>query len=141
MTLRTQITADVSGVFLGTSDFAHSIRHRPLNVAASDATVAAVVDLDVESDPAFPYSDQGERYDRFARLELATSVAVHCQGENRDAFLLSLDSAGALVDYGTSGSTQELWRAVKVIARDHAMQTVLIHTVAKAISKRAALRE
>ena len=123
MTLAAQITADVTGVFLNTSDFAQTVTHYPLGVVASGTSRTAVVDLDAE-DAAAPSvdTDDGAALVRFGLVELPATVTVTCSEtpEARDSFLIA----------------SQIWDAVRIAARDNDMVTVLVRREEPVSTKR-----
>lgn len=113
MTLKTEMAADVSAVFLDTDEFASSVTHRPLGVSADDVAVTAIVELDFEDGSGLagasgePHETQdGERDVRYAAIEISTSVSH----DYRDQWVIS----------------SEVWHAVRVLSRDDDMQRILL---------------
>jgi hypothetical protein len=70
------MTADVSGVFLNTSDFAESITHRPGGVSANDTAVTVVFIPDEGTTANRKDSSTGEARVSTATIHAATTLAV-----------------------------------------------------------------
>lgn len=108
MTLRDQVSDDVTSVFLNEDDFATEVAHWPLG--DSTASVAVVGVFAEDSGPEI--ESYGNRLVRRAVLELAASTTVTTGEANRsrDVFLIN----------GVA------WGAVRVIGQDDDMQSILL---------------
>ena len=111
MTLKDLMAADVSGVFLNTSDFAETITHRPGGVAASDTPVTVVFEQS-EGDGANRKDDStGEARVSTATIWAATSLGV------------------AATDQFVRNS--EVWSVLTVSPNEEGMQRCMVQRVSE----------
>jgi hypothetical protein len=120
MTLRDDMAADVTAVFLVTSEHAQTItRYVKGNPDDSESVIAVVdaIDLDgtgaVEGDGRSIHNRQGTRTRNNIRLELPASVAINYpdgMGANQDQFVIN----------------ERVYHAKRQLASDEWMQTVLV---------------
>lgn len=135
MSLRTQITADATAVFLQTNDFAQSITHYPMGDPSAAETVTANVDFDDEDfNKPDTINQNGERIYRRCLVDLSTSVNVTCseRSNQRDQFAIEDPISGELV----------AWHAIRLAGRDPmpGMQTVVCHRADTITTKRTRLK-
>ena len=76
MTLKSQMTSDVSAVFLDTDEMAESWTQWPQGVESNAATVTVVPEIPV-SEPAERRLDRGDEQRIEIEIWLASSVTVH----------------------------------------------------------------
>jgi hypothetical protein len=120
LTLKQQMTADVSAVFLDTDEHAEAVIHYPAGNLAAPATVNAVVDRDSESSSGL--AGDGSQIDTRAAVKIRRSAV--------------LEMSASVTVTETSGSHQaspslfefdgHRWRAVRVLERDDDLQLVLV---------------
>lgn len=112
MTLADLITADVSTVFLNTSDFAESITHRPGGVSANDTAVTVVFIPDQGSTANRKDDTTGEARVSTATIHAATSLGIAAA----DQFVRNSEVWSVLTVGPDSGGMQKV--AVQRVTED-----------------------
>lgn len=130
-TLKQQMTADVSTVFLNTDEFAETVTHYPAGNLAAGASVSAVVDRDNEAMAGLG-SGEGPQFDRRESVKLRRSAVLEVPA-----------TVSVTEGSGTHQSSPSLWgfdgfrwTTVRILERDEDLQLVLVTRLDKIATRR-----
>lgn len=131
LTLKQQIDADTTPVFLQTDEFAEDVTHYAAGNLSAPATVQAVVDRDEEASGGVG-SGEGADFDTASRVRL-----------RRNAILELAASVVVTERSGTHQASPSLWEfdgfrwtTVRILSRDDSMQSVLVSRSDKIATRR-----